>query len=201
MQQRRIWAVLIAGCLFRGVPARAETCIGNVLHFRGTLPLDARSAFEVDAHELQPNDTPTVKVDHPAALGLDLTLRFRRVDKNTWQVDHIPSESGAAAVGIGAMSFGSDGMPVNAIGAEFDPPLGSAHFGDRVYIDLLDLREGERYQAVSIARVETVSTPCYEAPRVVIGPEQLSSPEFAPKMYNEADGLAAMLRDARTENK
>lgn len=135
----------------------ADTCATNVLHVGGELPRDADDA----------NDMPSVTLEDARTLGLQIPLRFTRVDANEWLVEYGPTATESERLNLGTITFDDQGRPVDMVGGNFNPLPGSEHYGDTVGIDFRDLRQGEIAGEIAIVDSETLKSPCYEAPKRV----------------------------------
>jgi len=181
-------------------------CACKNLSISGTLPSEALGVLEVDASLASTQHTviqrPIIAVDLSRAgyPGQSLYLRFSKLALHGWQVEVLSvdprlTKDAKSLATFTPLSFSDEGQMINELRTEVRLPSAQTEDRDRLILAFRGLKESPRQTDLSVESATTEACPCYEAPKEVIGLEELKRPEFQMKIYRHDEGLAAMLKD------
>lgn len=183
-----------------------DACTTTVFTVSGVVPKTARGIYEVDASEVEQidlRDRPTIQLnlDEYGYPGQSINLRLSRAYGRAWVIEYIDGDSGgkkkaSRANQFGPLLFGDNDKQIGMVGVEFNVPRQSGeHSGNRVAVTFSSLSQATDSRHLDVLKVETVTSPCWQPPKTVIGPEELQRPEYQVNEYDSEDGYIAMVND------
>jgi len=178
-------------------------CPATILTVSGAVPPSARGLHELDEAEtsqMSARDRPVMSftLDEDGYRGEIAQLRFSRSDLHSWIVEWLPRNEGdeSAPVPLGWLTFDKDGKQVAHFAAQLDNSKLGRPVGDRLYFAFDDVVEKEDGEVLRVGHVTRVDALCDEAPRIIVGPDELTRREFQITFYSPGEGRAVMIKDS-----